>query len=266
MKICFVSIDVEEDPCRDNHLTFRGVENLPKILAIFKKYNISATLFVTGETLIRYQEDFTRYANDFEIASHNFQHQPLFNLSESQRVEQLEKFVSSYRQIFQKNPLGFRAPRHSIDNLQIDLLEKQGFQYDSSVMASYLPGLKYAGYQGPAPQEPYFPDLQNYRHKGQRKILEIPVTNLWGGISLYGTWVRYFPASFFACLLKIKKPKLLSLAMHSWDGVAFEGRLSKNSGQVFLQRLEKIIKLLKNNGYQFSSGQQIYGKSVAGKL
>jgi hypothetical protein len=46
--------------------------------------------------------------------------------------------------------------------------------------------------------------------------------------------------------------------MHSWDGIKFDGRGSKNTGREFLKQLDEIIKFLKDIGYEFKSGEQIY--------
>ncbi len=51
-KTCLVSIDVEEEPYGEK--TFLGVENLGSVLEIFGRFDIKATLFVTGEVLETY--------------------------------------------------------------------------------------------------------------------------------------------------------------------------------------------------------------------
>ena len=51
------SIDVEKDYGKEG---FEGVENLNKILDIFKSYGASATLFVSGQVLEKYPEKFRK--------------------------------------------------------------------------------------------------------------------------------------------------------------------------------------------------------------
>src|SRR3989344_6065649 len=122
VKTCFVSIDIEQDLGSG----FRGVESLDKILNIFKKYNIPATLFVTGEGLQKYPEKFQELALSYEIASHGFTHQFWNTLSPEERAKELDNFISLYRSVFKKSPVGFRAPSHVIDEEATDLLAQTG--------------------------------------------------------------------------------------------------------------------------------------------
>jgi len=256
MKTCMVSIDVEEDL---NQRTFNGVENLDKILKLFDKFNIRATLFVTGEVLEKYPDSIVKWSKKHEIACHGYYHIPLYELSIPEREKQLKDFCELYEIILGQRPQGFRAVKHAVDNTQLKLLEEIGFIYDSSVVPRYVPIRKYVGFKGRAPTEPFYPSYINYRENGDMKILEIPTTPLISGIPLYGTWIRVFGSRFYRILLALKKPKFISLAMHSWDVVKYEGSFSRNSGGKFLQILEKILIDLESQGqYQFLSSEEIY--------
>ena len=256
-KICFVSIDIERDNF-GNKNTFKGVENLESILKIFKKYNVSATLFVTGKVLEQYQNLIKKLDKNYEIACHNYLHIPLNNLDFLERKKQLEKFRKIYQNILKKAPKGFRAPRNIIDNEQFKILQKYGFVYDSSIISSHIFLHKYEGYKGRAPQKPYHPSSKDYQKKGALKILEIPNTSLLGGIPFAATWIRRLGIGFFKFLLFLKKPKFLTLTMHSWDSIRFKGKSSKNSGEAFLKQLDQLLLFLKKIGYKFRSGEQIY--------
>ena len=252
MKICMVSIDVEEDVDKK---TFYGVENLNKVLEIFDKFGISATLFATGEVLEKYPDLIVKWSKKHEIGCHGYYHVPLCELSFSERRKQLGNFCESYENILGGKPKGFRAVQHTIDNIQLKLLEEFGFEYDSSVVPRYVPIRKYVGYKGKAPTEPYYPDYANYKEKGNMEILEIPVTPLIFGISLSGTWIRVFGPNFYKFLLVLKKPRFVSLAMHPWDALKYEGAFSKNSGENFLEYLDDILTILEKNQYLFVRGE-----------
>lgn len=245
-KICFVSVDVEAD--FDNPKNFRGIENLEKILNIFKKYNISSTLFITGEVLEKYPNLIKEWSESHEIACHGFTHTTLDKLNLPQREKELIDFLKIYSSLFEKNPFGFRSPRFVIDEKQFLLLEKYNFLYDSSVLSNYPPFKKYPGFKGKAPNIPYFPSSQNYLKRGEMKILEIPVSGLIFGIPLVGTWISKLPLFIYRFLFSIKKPQFLTLNLHSWDSL--NPRL--------LEKIEKILKLLKNKNYQFLTGERIY--------
>lgn len=254
MNICMISVDVEED--LGARKSFYGVENFDRILKIFDRFDISATLFVTGEILENYPKLVKKWSKKHEIASHGYYHVPLSEILVSERKKQLEDFCKLYKKIFGERPKGFRAVQGIIDDVQLELLEKFGFTYDSSVIPKYPFFRKNDGYKGRAPAIPYNPSYSDYRKKGSMKILEIPIAPLLFGFPLSGTWIRVFGPRFYKFLLMLKKPQLVSLTMHSWDCIEFEGAYSKNSGRKFLGFLDEILKLLIKN-YMFANGQEL---------
>jgi hypothetical protein len=255
MKTCMVSVDVEEDISDTSH--FHGVEGLGGTLALFENFGIEATLFVTGEVLEKYPDMVGGWSQRHEIGCHGYRHVPLYELSIPERDKQLRDFCVLYRRILGRDPEGFRAVMHTIDDPQLKLLETHGFIYDSSVIPRYIPFRKYVGYKGKAPTRPYHPSHDSYRQEGKMKILEIPNTPLLFGVSLYGTWLRFFGPGLYRWLLLAKKPGFVSLAAHSWDGLEHEGAFSRNSGDRFYPILERVLVILKNHGYRFSSGRAL---------
>ncbi|MFH1820673.1 MAG: polysaccharide deacetylase family protein [Candidatus Nealsonbacteria bacterium] len=237
-KTCFVSVDVERDQ-GGGESEFKGIENLDRILDIFKKYDVLATLFVTGEVLERYGDLVKKLSGNYEIACHGYTHRFWSTLDSKAREKEVDDFIILYQSIFQRLPAGFRAPSHVIDQEGVRLLEDKGFLYDSSVVPHYPPFKKYRGYKGKAPLSPYQP-------KGL-KILEIPVRGQVLGIPLAGAWIRGLPILFYRVLFSVYSPSFVTLSMHSWDGL-YPG---------FLNKLEKIFKILKDKNYLFLNGEQI---------
>ena len=235
-KTCFASIDVEKDLGKEE---FQGVEKLDIILDVFKKHNLSATLFVTGEVLQKYPTKFQELASLYEIACHSFTHRFWNTLNLGERQAELDKFIELYQALFQKKPIGFRAPSHIIDDDGIKLLEEKGFLYDSSVVPHYPPFKKYRGYPGRAPLLPYYPK--------NTAILEIPVRGQILGFPLTGAWIRGLPPCFYKVLFSVYSPSFITLNMHSWDIL----------DSCFLNKLDKILKILKNRNYLFHNGEQI---------
>lgn len=224
-RICFASVDVE-----------KSIEDLDKILDIFKKHNVSATLFVTGEVLEKYSDLAKDWPKSYEIACHSFTHRFWNTLGDSERRTEIDKFNSLYQSIFQKKPSGFRAPSHIIDEEGLKILEEKGFLYDSSILPHYPPFKKYRGYKGKFPLIPYYP-LKSL------KLLEIPVRGQLLGIPLAGAWISKLPPWFYRILFFLHCPNFITLSFHSWEKS---------------KKFEKIIKLLKNKNYQFLNGEQIY--------
>jgi peptidoglycan/xylan/chitin deacetylase (PgdA/CDA1 family) len=274
MKICFLSIDVEK---RENQEIepFEGVKKLDNILDIFRKYRAKATLFVTGEVLEHQPDLVKRWAESFEIGCHDYYHVSLDKVDILGTQKQIKDFIDLYKNIFNQTPKGFRAPRNIIDNEHFEILERHDFLYDSSVLPRYPLGIKhYAGYRGRAPIKPYYPGKENYRKEtcpvksGEAdspsakfngvKILEIPEAPSFFDVPLVGTWLRKLGVKIFKFLFFFKKPDFISFSMHSWDGVKFEGRSSKNSGPVYLKQLDEIMAFLGKIGYEFKSGRDVY--------
>jgi len=255
MKTCMVSVDVEEDI--NDTSSFHGVEGLDRTLALFEEFDIRATLFVTGEVLAKYPDLIGKWSQRHEIACHGYRHVPLHDLSIPEREKQLKDFCVLYRRVLDRDPEGFRAVQHTIDDAQLRLLETHGFIYDASVVPRYIPFRKYVGYKGKAPTKPYHPSYDGYRQKGEMKILEIPNTPLAFGVSLYGTWLRVLGPRLYRVLLLVKKPRFVSLAVHSWDGVEHEGAFSRNSGERFYPILRRVLGHLKTCGYGFSGGKAL---------
>jgi peptidoglycan/xylan/chitin deacetylase (PgdA/CDA1 family) len=259
-RTCFVSIDVEHDfgsPLQRKELReFQGVENLRKILDIFKNQGISATLFVTGEVLKKYQNKAKEWANNYEIACHTWSHCFWNKIETPERKQEIEIFQELYEKVFQEAPKGFRSPSHLIDNDGIKLLEEKGFFYDSSVVPHYPFFKKYRGYQGRAPLTPYHPNIKDIRKKGEMEILEIPIAGQIGGIPLAGAWIARLPFSFYKTLFRIHCPDFITLSCHSWDILDTPTR--KSAVSQFLENLEALLVLLKNKDYQFLNGEQIF--------
>jgi peptidoglycan/xylan/chitin deacetylase (PgdA/CDA1 family) len=266
MKTCFLSIDVEPGSARlgralaeNKENNFEGVDKLDNILDIFRKHRAKATFFVTGEVLEHRPDLVKKWADEFEIGCHDYYHISLDRVDVLGMEKQVKDFIDLYKDTFNRIPKGFRAPRNIIDNEHFDILERCGFLYDSSVLPRYPLGIKhYAGYRGRAPIKPYWPNKSNYRKRGNIKILEIPESPIFFDIPLVGTWLRKLGVKLFKLLFCFKKPDFISLSMHSWDGIRFEGRSSRNSGPVYLRQLDEIMAFLKKIGYEFKSGEEIY--------
>lgn len=262
MKTCFLSIDVEK---REEDKSFEGVENLYNLLNIFKKHNVNATLFVTGEVLEKYPDLVKRWSENFEIACHNYNHAMLDSVEIASREKQLKDFVVLYENVLKARPNGFRAPRNVIDNEQFPLLKAYSFKYDSSVFSRYpWPIRKYDGYKGRAPILPYYPSKKNYLKKGKLDILEIPESPItfFGfpvlNLPVVATWIRKWGVWVYKLIFFFLRPRYISFNMHSWDGVEFEGKSCINSGKYYLNQLDQMIKLLLKKGYTFKTGKQIY--------
>lgn len=253
-KTCFISIDVEHDHGSEHAKTFKGIEAMGDIIDVFRRFGISATLFVTGEVLEKHPNLVREWSSNNEIACHSYYHNFFDLMHVSDVRNELENFVIAYKKIFGTRPIGFRAPSHIIENATIRTVSDVGFSYDSSVVPHYPLFKKYRGYFGKAPKNPYYPNEIAYKKEGDMDILEIPVTGHLGGLPLAGAWIRGIPFWIYNILFRIHSPKYISFSFHSWDML---------HDQKFTEKLGKILTLFERHGYNFKRGDQILNERIS---
>lgn len=257
-KVCFLSIDVEEDWINGNTIDhFLGVESLHIVRDILKKNSVRATLFCTGNVLQKYTSLLKSFEVDqHEMAIHGFwDHVNMLEQDSHIRIDNINKHIALFKNIFGKPPKGFRAVQNTIDMQALDILEQCDFVYDSSLISRYPFLKKYIGYSERCPRHSYHPHMNDIRRCGDRKILEIPLSPLLGGIQMQGRWIKKLKLGVYQILLKLYKPSLLSFSFHSWDIVDVD------TGDIdvkFKNQLEDMIILLKKKGYVFKTGAQIF--------
>jgi len=253
-----VSIDVEPDLPKnpDDKPQFFGVEGLGTLLKSLERKKISSTLFVTGEVLENFPDKVVGWGKSHEIASHGHRHQPLTSLTEAKRIDFIQKTLSAHQDLLGKKPLGYRAVQHNIDNMQISILERHGFAYDSSVMPNYPPFKSYPGWKGRAPSIPYNPSESDYRKIGSMKILELPVSPLFLGVPISGKWICGLKPEFYKILLMVHRPEFICINLHSWD-MCPQGSVGWNNAN-FIEYANKLLEMLAGYGYEMASGEKIY--------
>ncbi len=254
-RTCILSIDVEED-LRSNPPTFRCIEKMEPLLTIMEFFEARVTLFVTGDILKNFSEKIFEWKKrGHEIACHGWKHTPLLDILEKDRRDHLEQFIALYQDFFHTLPKGFRAVQLRIDEMQFRLLKEYGFVYDSSVLSSYIPLRRSKAYQGSAPKSPYHPEKENFlQQSSDNPFWEMPITTTWGGVPLYGTWLRYLGPKILGSFTP--RSRYLSFGCHPWDANKYEGLLPYKSGEPFLRELEKFFKILQRRNYQFTSYEQ----------
>jgi polysaccharide deacetylase family protein (PEP-CTERM system associated) len=117
---------------RDREDGFR--ESLRPVFAVLDAFDVKATFFVLGAVAEKYPEVVSEiHRSGHEIACHAYSHKPLYTMNRSEFEGELRK---SLELLDDYNPVGFRAPSFSLSNetkWAIEVLEKYGFQYDSSI-------------------------------------------------------------------------------------------------------------------------------------
>ncbi len=173
-------------------------------------------------------------------------------------------------------PTSYRAARYGADLDTIKFLEKLDYKVDSSV----TPQIDWSYQNGPdhskAPKQPYFISTDDYYSAGTSKILEIPITiskkrfflpiNRW----FFYNWLR--PTHMSVTEMKILTNEfvrnyndpVLNMMFHSMEVIPKKTPFVRTRfGQkMFLNRLEKIIKHLKEKGFQSKTLEMVYNDKV----
>ena len=109
-----------------------------RVLDMLKGQGIRATFFVPGHTAISFPEQVRRIAEEgHEVASHGFCHESPVSLSQDQEADLLRRGMERLRGVLGHSfqPLGYRSPAFDLSDHSVEILEDQGYVYDSSLMA-----------------------------------------------------------------------------------------------------------------------------------
>ena len=184
-------------PVHQNEIDFFYKKAFERALQTFNKCNIQATFFCVGNELKNspVAQSMLReaFSAGHEIGNHSYSHPSnLYGLNEAEIENEITQCSDVISSITGQKPIGFRAPDLDINDKILNVLEKLNFKYDSSVGWSSINPLITAYHKffckadnistgfGDAsflcPSYPYYPLKGNLRKKGQRKIVELPLT------------------------------------------------------------------------------------------
>src|SRR3989344_2798209 len=244
-----LTIDTEEDLHSKTYVSLNY--GIPKILKICDRFEIKLTFFVPAMLLEKFPVLFKDLRNKgHEIALHGYEHERFDELSFNEKEKRIIKSILVYREIFNENPKGFRAPQHSIDNETLGLLSKYGFSYDSSYTPFNLLQLIFFPKKIKLFIEGFFKPRKIFLIK--KNLYEIPVSGFL--IAFVSLPLRIFPKPILKLYLSILKltNKDLVFYAHSWDFINLpNSRIDKMfSHKKLTKNLELMIKyLVKKNKF-----------------
>lgn len=244
-KICMLSFDVEDwfqveklspaiaradwESCQ-----LRVEANVERLLGILRSCNTHATFFVLGWIAERASDLVAGiYSEGHEIASHGYGHELLYVQSEEQFQEDLLRSKNLLEDITKTEVIGYRAPGFSIVEYLPHVLERNGFDYDSSYFPSSFSG-RYGkiGFRG----------VETGLSVGRlgNGMIEVPIATLdllgklpWGG----GGYFRFYPYRVFKAGIRafLKRKDGYLFYSHPWD---------LDSGQPKISDIPRMSKLL----------------------
>tara|TARA_Y100000294_G_C8530455_1_gene326722 strand:+ start:178 stop:1104 length:927 start_codon:yes stop_codon:yes gene_type:complete len=171
------------------------LSSIPRMLDLFDQFNFKATFFIVGKDAQNPKKIKTlkqMIKRGHELANHSLSHiKGLSNESFRAKEKEILEADKILSDISGKKICGFRAPGYSVDEEILDILEENGYLYDSSVFPSFLrtliskveqkkeEGFAYGGFKNSmAPLSVYRPLEGKLWKRGNRRLVEIPVTTI----------------------------------------------------------------------------------------
>ncbi|PLR87741.1 polysaccharide deacetylase family protein [Bacillus sp. V33-4] len=113
---------------------------IPRILNMYKKYNLKQTFFIPAWVIERYPKTVELILNDgHEIAHHGYLHEHPNELSAEEELYWLHRGIDVIEKFTGKRPRGWRAPMYNFSKHSLEFLAKEGFLYDSTLMGDDIP-------------------------------------------------------------------------------------------------------------------------------
>jgi len=117
----------------------RGVQ---RILRILDDHDIKATFPTCGATAEWYPTVIEEIAKrGHEVAAHGYRHIPLYELTDEQEFDEIERTTSSIEKVTGQRPLGWRSPMYSITERTLGYLTRLGYLYNTDFHNDDLPYL-----------------------------------------------------------------------------------------------------------------------------
>lgn len=123
----------------DRQVSARVLRNTSRLLDLLDEFQIKGTFFVQGMVTEKFPYLIKAIADaGHELASHSYSHRMIYNLTQAQFRQELQRSVHLLEDITGQSVIGFRAPTFSVRDDILDwycaALREQGIIYDSSIM------------------------------------------------------------------------------------------------------------------------------------
>jgi peptidoglycan/xylan/chitin deacetylase (PgdA/CDA1 family) len=253
MKLCAVSVDLDEVPCyhaihglpmpADDSAHAIYTRAVPRLADLFTELGIPATFFVIGRDL---EAPIARSAvlgldgAGHEIGNHTHGHRyDLVRLGAAAMRAEVRDASDAIESVLGRRPVGFRAPGYTITDALFDVLAGEGFAYDSSVFpcpayySAKSAAIAHIAARGRAsrsivdhpavllaPSDPYFPSRPYWRRaRLGASLVELPIGVTRGArLPFIGTTVSMLgPALAPALARQMVGRPLVNLELHGLD-------------------------------------------------
>lgn len=118
-----------------------GLIGARRILQLAKSRGLPMTWFIPGFTIDSHPEECEMVVEaGHEVAHHSWAHVPPAEQTREEEEADMVRANEAIERLSGKKARGYRSPSWDLSDNTLDLLEKHGFEYDSSLMAGdYIP-------------------------------------------------------------------------------------------------------------------------------
>ena len=125
----------EDSPDDISRGLFAGEVGIPRLLNLFKKYNLKTTWFAPGHSIETFPDQMKMIVDaGHEIGAHGYSHENPIAMTPKQEEDVLLKSIELIKDLTGKKPTGYVAPWWEFSNVTNELLLKHGIKYDHSLM------------------------------------------------------------------------------------------------------------------------------------
>lgn len=212
-----------------------------ELVDLFDDHNVKATFFLLGETAVKYPDLIDILdRSQHELACHGFFHNKLYSNN-----KEFHKDVKRFKKEVKSNVQGFRFSNFGYTNKKLQILVKEGFSYDSSV----VPCLKIPGWYGEsdAPLEPYKKKIGDEISITEFPLSVMPYLRLPGSGGWFLRNIGYLWTKFII-KFAIRNSGYGMIYIHPWEisdnnpkfkEIPFH--VFRNAGDYTFKSLEKLI-------------------------
>jgi peptidoglycan-N-acetylglucosamine deacetylase len=125
----------EDSPDDISRGLFAGEVGSPRLLNLFKKYNLRTTWFIPGHSAETFPNEMRAVAEaGHEVGVHGYSHENPIAMTREQEEAILDKCLDVLTKLSGKRPTGYVAPWWEFSPVTNELLLERGIKYDHSLM------------------------------------------------------------------------------------------------------------------------------------
>ena len=125
----------EDSPDDISRGLFAGEVGTPRLLKLFRKFNLTTTWFIPGHSIETFRDEVQEIVDDgHEIGLHGYSHENPIAMTREQEESVLNRCIDLITQVTGTRPTGYVAPWWEFSPVTAELLLSNGVKYDHSLM------------------------------------------------------------------------------------------------------------------------------------